>query len=138
MPTVEQIEVAIKGELDLDLLYGLTSLGGSVWEEYSKADWKRYIADIYYTDPNIVEIISMDPDLTEEYFSIHVRATLKIVEESVEKDVLTPWMPVPWKSLEVGYRIQATYFEQDTFPHFTTDVDNRITEIRTWYFSPFD
>jgi hypothetical protein len=134
IPTQTEIEGAFEGRLSC--FYGLTSQGGTRWEEVSTPCWERYFCESVYADPQEGEIIGSDRSLVEQCDSLrhYYQSELSVVAGSKHwDDVLRPWQATYWKELSVGHRLRFRYECVDSAPE---PMDPEIWEwfnIHNWY-----
>lgn len=134
IPTQTQIEE----ELDRrpSCFYGLTSQGGTRWEEVSQPHWERYITASVCLDPQEGEIIGSDRQMVEKYDSLSdYLLSVSVVPGSKQWDVLEPWQATYWKVLPLGHRVRFSYEPVDLSPDRREDLaaSEWLKEIHNWY-----
>lgn len=91
------------------IYYGLTSLGGTVWEAFAQPDWNRFIVHTITcenTEDELAEFICADKKLLESYFhGIHHIGIIP-KKNAIQYDTLEPWQATYWKELSRGFRIR--------------------------------
>jgi hypothetical protein len=112
--------------------YGLTALGGAVWEAFAVPDWARYI-DISWGNPaDGGELIGGSHDLvrlyllTVHYFGYHV------VAGSQRQEEIRPWHPTYWKLLPVGYRTRFDFTYEKTHVDWG-EIPHKYMTLNNWY-----
>ena len=115
VPSTQDIESALDGGLDAD--YGLTALGGAVWEEAAKPDWNRFVDGVFgasdadgefdsMTRERIGEFRCADKSTLEKYMeSIHFRGIVPH-EPSLKWSEIRPWKALYWKELPLAHRVR--------------------------------
>jgi len=131
LPTIDDIEKGLHHQSDFEFVFRLTHLGGKKWETYTQPDWKRYIDAGYYTEPNIAKIITSDKQNLEKYVAIqHLFWKNTIIENSFQRQILTPWHATYWKILPIGYEVTFSYAVVEELDTPKEDIPKQAQE---WY-----
>lgn len=124
------------------VFYGVTALGGALWETLSHPQWDDFFLEGYGIDPYEGEMSASTRSLIEERLAlIPYDSFIKaIVPESVRWSVLQPWEATYWKQLPIGYRIEFTYLplsEAETLARSTPPdhVQAWYQRVSRWYTS---
>jgi hypothetical protein len=142
-PTADEITLGVGGSLDAS--YGLTAQGGARWEEASKADWRRFMDEVYAPEDStgemkapygehVGEITGSVREVVESYFG-GVKFNGVIAREGSEVwDTFEPWQATYWKSLPTAHRVRfyciyAPAVEKDAVPDW-------FRQIKLWYVMP--
>ncbi len=128
--THEDIVAGIDGTLDAD--YGLTELGGAVWEKAAQADWNKYIDGTFAETDSTGEIVAVPGERVGEFISVDKERLalylsglhfdgIAIYPPSLVWDEIKPWPATYWKELPSGHRArfccaQTRRFPQDEIP----------------------
>lgn len=101
VPTRDEIEAGLRG--GFDLVYELTSQGGSRWEAAVQADWSLYRSSREHGSFRWSEALSRE----RLEFGIEVDRAYGCIEGGVRWKELRPWRPVYWKEFPVAYRARC-------------------------------
>jgi hypothetical protein len=91
--------------------YGLTVLGGRLWEARAHPLWDRYVSTTYgyavaELGRNSAAIAAQSRELAEQYLKWqHVRHRCSVIPTTVRGEEIAPWRATPWKTLPRGYRL---------------------------------
>jgi hypothetical protein len=118
---------------------GVTIEGGALWESLAQPDWNRFFESYGWT-ANTVEITAGSKERLVELISnseLLWQRKMVIAENAIE--CFSPWMPLAWKSLPVGYRAAVEFAEsppvirsQQELRSTYREEMNRIIELRRW------
>jgi hypothetical protein len=143
LPTETEIAAGVTGGLDAS--YGLTSQGGARWEEAAKADWRRYIDEIYGPEDStgeiqapygeqVGEITGSSREIVEAYFS-GIKFNGVVARAGTEIwDSFSPWAATYWKKLPEAHRVR--YFCIYAQPPAPESIPDWFRQIRHWYTLP--
>ena len=117
VPSRSEIEAALYISRDQwieqseQVFYGVTGLGGALWETLSHPQWDHFYDEGYGTNPYEGEMTASTGGLIEEWLALvpYDLSIKAIVPESLRWSVLQPWEATYWKRLPVGYHIEFTY-----------------------------
>ncbi len=131
LPSINDIEMGLHNQLDFEFVYRLTPQGGNRWETYIQPNWERYIDAGYYTDPNMAIAITSNKQNLEKYVEIqHYIWKNIIIENSFQREILSPWQATYWKVLPLGYKVTFSYINQE---ESDTPNDAIPKQIQEWY-----
>lgn len=134
VPTPSELEAAVAGELDA--FYGLTSKGGSRWEDCSAPDWARYLDVEDDATAQIQEVRGANLDVVRHYVSLQPYMThTAVVAGSEQWAALNPWEATYWKTLPKGHKVRFSYqaLEDSDLPDTPQDVTQWLSSIQNWY-----
>lgn len=98
-------------------IYGLTKLGGQVWELFAKPDWNRFMdewdIDCAEEGKQKCVIVGSNERLIKNYFSSLNSDSIAVNKETVQWSVLEPFKATYWKTLPKGFKIEFEYTEID-------------------------
>lgn len=112
--------------------YGMTALGGTVWEQLSKPQWERYFDELYDSDPHTGEIIARTSELAEQvlWTCPYLPFIEHITPNTEKRDVIQPWHATYWKILPEGYRIRFMFTRRGYDEE--TPMQNTPAWLKAW------
>lgn len=111
-----------------DVYYGLSEQGGERWGAHAAPDWERYLQDGFTPDLGTGEAESGRRDLVEQWLAAQRDlGDEQPMEDSIRRDVLSPWQAPYWKRLPVGHRVRFRYrTERTDRPNWPTAWGRRV------------
>lgn len=150
-PTEAQVNAALNiegaGDAEGGILYGLTPLGGRVWEEYAKPDWDRFISHGWDATSKVFQEGGESKEVEEEEICAARREWVeifslvaglmghRILPGSVVWEELRPWHATYWKTLPVGYRIRYQFVARDAGGSWA-EVMALYAKLKNWFSPP--
>jgi hypothetical protein len=118
-------------QADADVYYGLTQLGGQIWERAAIPNWELFFSDLYSEDI-VSERASVDVECgsVEQLQRIHKclphpgDMVLKPISD-LKPRFLTPWQATYWKTLPFG--VAATLEYSSEIP--TVERDRELADF---------
>ena len=150
--TFDQIKLAVRNELWAE--YRITKQSGEKWENISSVNWNLFYTIRSNWRERKAEVTALDIELIKEIL-VHFwyRGALAI-EDTLEWDVVEPWVVTYWKTLPKANKVSFDY-EDDARNKIIRGVRNKPSSNRNlvaipqstpefwsylnnnWYKSPF-
>jgi len=105
-PNIQANPISPVGETGVDIAqckFGLTSLGGSIWESEYSPNWDKYLSVSISVDEPGFDLIELEAMYSEVLATIAEEISSIIVRSSLI--TLKPWNILYWKQLDCGYRL---------------------------------
>lgn len=111
--------------------YGLTDVGGDLWEDAAEPDWSRFFTQEWDTDEEgqlevvatTLETVNRVVTLGPTYWGMQFLSISSV-------NTVAPWQALYWKSCRIGYRVRVTYHKLGTGPcELQPSEDERLRRI---------
>lgn len=141
VPIASATDAAIEAGLygSRDIRYGLTPIGGRIWEDIARPRWQHYI-DVSFSDDPPGHMHAQHQRTIEAYVAAEnaVGSGTFVVDDTTWQ-IVAPWHATYWKTLPQGVSVQVRYMWNDNMPEKSDTLEHykRLDNLTHWYDNPF-